>query len=69
MDLKDKVAIVTGSSSGIDLSTARLFSDKGAKVNKLYLRQRRISSCVLEEPRFKVVFLPTRDWLSKIRFE
>lgn len=32
MDIKDKVAIVTGASSGIGMATARLFSKKGAKV-------------------------------------
>ena len=32
MELKNKVVIVTGASSGIGLATARLFSEKGAKV-------------------------------------
>ncbi|HUK84609.1 MAG TPA: SDR family oxidoreductase [Candidatus Acidoferrum sp.] len=32
MDIKDKIAIVTGASSGIGLSTAKLLSQKGAKV-------------------------------------
>jgi short-subunit dehydrogenase len=32
MKLKDKIAIVTGASSGIGLSTAKLFSEMGAKV-------------------------------------
>ena len=32
MDVKGKVAIVTGASSGIGLATAKLLSKKGAKV-------------------------------------
>lgn len=32
MDIKNKVVIITGASSGIGLSTARLFAKKGAKV-------------------------------------
>lgn len=32
MDIKDKVVIVTGASSGIGLATAKLLSSKGAKV-------------------------------------
>ncbi len=32
MDIKDKVAIVTGASSGIGLATARLFAQKGARL-------------------------------------
>jgi NADP-dependent 3-hydroxy acid dehydrogenase YdfG len=32
MDIKDKVAIVTGASSGIGLATAELFAENGAKV-------------------------------------
>lgn len=32
MEIKDKVAIVTGASSGIGLATARLLTQKGAKV-------------------------------------
>jgi NADP-dependent 3-hydroxy acid dehydrogenase YdfG len=32
MNIKDKFAIVTGASSGIGLSTAKLLSQKGAKV-------------------------------------
>ncbi|HEX7042112.1 MAG TPA: SDR family oxidoreductase, partial [Patescibacteria group bacterium] len=32
MDVKDKVAIVTGASSGIGLATARLLFQKGAKI-------------------------------------
>jgi short-subunit dehydrogenase len=32
MDLKEKIVIVTGASSGIGLATARLLSQKGAKV-------------------------------------
>ena len=32
MDIKDKVVIVTGASSGIGLATARLLTQKGAKV-------------------------------------
>ena len=32
MNVKDKVAIVTGASSGIGLATAKLLSKNGAKV-------------------------------------
>lgn len=32
MDIKDKVVVITGASSGIGLATAKLFSQKGAKV-------------------------------------
>ena len=32
MDIRDKIAIVTGASSGIGLSIAKLLSQKGAKV-------------------------------------
>lgn len=32
MDIKGKVAIVTGASSGIGLATAKLLSSKGAKL-------------------------------------
>ena len=32
MEIKDKIAIVTGASSGIGLSTAKLLSEMGAKV-------------------------------------
>ena len=32
MDVKGKVAIVTGASSGIGLATAKLLSSKGAKL-------------------------------------
>ena len=32
MEIKNKIAIVTGASSGIGLSTAKLLSEKGAKV-------------------------------------
>jgi len=32
MNIKNKFAIVTGASSGIGLSTAKMLSEKGAKV-------------------------------------
>ena len=32
MDIQDKVVIITGSSAGIGLATAKLFAQRGAKV-------------------------------------
>lgn len=43
MDVKDKVVIVTGASSGIGLSTAELLAKKGAKVALVSRSQKKLS--------------------------
>jgi 3-oxoacyl-[acyl-carrier protein] reductase len=49
MILKDKVAIVTGSSRGIGAATARLLASQGAKVTVNYARSRAQGEKVVDE--------------------
>jgi NADP-dependent 3-hydroxy acid dehydrogenase YdfG len=44
MEIKERVFMVTGASSGIGLSTAIALSDRGAKVFSLATRAERISA-------------------------
>ena len=59
MDLKDKIAIVTGSSSGIGLATARVLLGKGAKVAG-WSR----SGTDINDPNFRDIKVDVRDFES-----
>ena len=48
MRLKDKVAIITGSASGIGLATARRFLDDGARVVVVDLGAERVRAACEE---------------------
>ena len=39
MDIKDKVAVITGGASGLGLATAKLLKEKGAKLMLLDLNE------------------------------
>ena len=55
MDIKDKVAIVTGASSGIGLATAKLLSVKGAKLTLVARSKDKLEALAKELPNSIVV--------------
>lgn len=61
MEIKDKVAIVTGASSGIGLATARLFSKQGAKVAVAARSIDKLKKLVEEMPESLAVQTDMRD--------
>jgi len=50
MDIKGKVAIVTGASSGIGLATTRILSSKGAKVALVARTKDKLEQLAAEMP-------------------
>lgn len=50
MNVKSKVAIVTGASSGIGLATAKLLTNKGAKVALVARSKAKLDSLAKELP-------------------
>jgi short-subunit dehydrogenase len=50
MKLRDKIAVVTGASSGIGLSTAKLFSEMGAKVALVSRSKEKLEKVSVEIP-------------------
>ena len=52
MDIKGKVAIVTGASGGIGLATAKVLSKKGAKLALVARSKNKLEQLAKELPRF-----------------
>src|SRR5688572_22607069 len=50
MEITDKVAIITGASSGIGLAAARLFAERGAQVILVARSTERLEQIVAELP-------------------
>ena len=48
MDIKDKVAVITGGASGLGLATAKLLKEKGAKLMLLDLNEDNAKAAVEE---------------------
>ena len=48
MDIKDKVAVITGGASGLGLATAKLLKEKGAKLMLLDLNEDNSKAAVAE---------------------
>lgn len=63
-DLTDKVAVITGASSGIGLSTAKLFAQYGAKVCILDLNKDAADKVATSIPNSKSYFVNVADFDS-----
>ena len=59
MRLKDKIAVVIGSSRGLGLCIARAYKEEGAKVIITYLTRKDEALAIFKEEKFLDVY----DWI------
>ena len=58
MDVKGKVAVVTGASGGIGLATAKLLSKKGAKLALVARSKDKLEAAMPKNCQTQLLFLP-----------
>jgi len=58
-ELDGKIAIVTGASSGIGRTTAKLFADQGAKVALIGRNKNALEEALKSLPEKRLLFPPT----------